>query len=96
MMNQYQILGHLDYPARYLPLTLDSYKKHAALVGNILEILIKRGKALELHTAKLDVEKHFQIMSWIVKAYVDKGGTMVSVGSDAHSTEAIMRNYDKA
>lgn len=95
-MNQYQILGHLDYPARYLPLTLDSYKKHEALVDSILEVLIKRHKALELNTAKLDMEKHFDIMSWVVEKYVHKGGKMVSVGSDAHRTEAIMRNYDKA
>jgi histidinol-phosphatase (PHP family) len=92
-MKQYQVLGHLDYPARYLPLTVENYMELTELVDAILAILISRGKALELNTAKLDTPKHYKIMQWILKRYVKMGGYLITVGSDAHHLEAIARNY---
>jgi len=95
-MEQYQVLAHLDYPARYTPFTLQDYMENADLVEEVLIALIKRRKALELNTARLDRPENFRIMEWILQQYTRLGGYMVTVGSDAHKLEAIGRNFDRA
>jgi len=66
------------------------------LVEEVLIALIKRRKALELNTARLDRPENFRIMEWILQQYTRLGGYMVTVGSDAHKLEAIGRNFDRA
>jgi len=95
-MEQYQVLAHLDYPARYTAFTLQDYVQNADLVEKVLRTLIERRKALELNTARLDKPENFKIMQWILQQYTNLGGYMVTVGSDAHKLEAIGRNFDRA
>lgn len=76
----YDTLGHIPYPLRYM-------NGHAAIhpwldrVSGILEAVISRGKALEVNTYR-----GRSIGEWIpiLERYRDLGGTLLTVGSDAH------------
>jgi histidinol-phosphatase (PHP family) len=91
--------GHLDYVVRYGP-TKDRnyrYEQYRDLIDPMLELLISRGKALELNTAPFGKGCLQQNpCEDILKRYRALGGEMVTVGSDAHVPENIALAFDRA
>ena len=88
--DDFDVLGHLDYPIRYAP-ECDknySYEKYRDLIDEILRTLIEKGKGLEVNTAgyrKYDL-KDVHPRREILKSYKEMGGKIVTVGSDSHIT----------
>lgn len=80
----YDILGHINYPLRYMRrdghpvVLLEHYKDR---VAEILRTVIRTGHSMEVNTCRgLTVEdwRDFLLL------YRDLGGTQVTTGSDAH------------
>ena len=96
--DDFDVLGHFDYISRYGPYkekTL-TYRSFADQFDAFFKIAIEKGKALELNTRSFlpaggqtpprfdpDVYKRFREM----------GGDMVALGSDAHTTEQLGRDF---
>lgn len=78
----YDSFGHIIYPFRYLPpdspIQLANYMEQ---VTAILENLIKHDKAFELNTTQ---GKTMDIWTPILTRYHELGGTLLTIGSDAH------------
>lgn len=95
--DNFDILGHFDYIARYSPYNQHSleYSDFPDHLDEILRILIDKGKILEINTntyrerngrtTKLDLN--------ILKRYKELGGEALSLGSDAHEKERIGDNF---
>ena len=83
----YDCCAHLDYVVRY-GYEKDkyySYEKYREPIDEILEILVKRGTALEVNTAGLRKGlKYVHPYPEILKTYKKMGGRKISIGSDAH------------
>ena len=91
-------LAHLTYPVRYIKgnynidVDLNDYK---AQIDEILELLIKDDKALELNTSGLGMKIHnFLPGIEIIKRFADMGGKYVTIGSDSHFREKIGNYID--
>ncbi|NPV88179.1 histidinol-phosphatase HisJ family protein [Coprothermobacteraceae bacterium] len=93
-MEQYQVLAHLDYPLRYLPLTETELRKHENLLDRILKVVIDKRKALEVNTAPLALLGRFHPPTWVLQRYRELGGELISIGSDAHRREGIAQGYE--
>lgn len=97
--SDYDVYGHLDYVVRYGP-GRDrnySYAKYRDLLDRILSLLLERGKGIELNTAGLrkglrDVHPCRDALS----RYRQLGGTLVTVGSDAHRPEDVAADFARA
>lgn len=86
---KFDVLGHLTLPLRYLnenrgwSLSFDRFEKE---VAQIFSILIDRGLGIEVNTNRgktpLPDEK------WL-RLYAQMGGEIVTLGTDAHSTEFV-------
>ncbi len=84
----YDVLAHLDCPRRYINgkyhrgVSLDAYYD---VIDAILTEVINRGKSLELNSSGIG-EYYGQFMpnGDILARYADLGGTMITLGSDAH------------
>ncbi len=91
--------GHLDYVVRYGK-NKDGdyhYKDFADLIDPMLQILIEKGKALEVNTAPLSKGcKDLNPCRDILKRYREMGGEMITVGSDAHTPDRIALDFDRA
>lgn len=83
----YQALGHLDYVVRY-GYEKDreySYERFQDVIDPILREIVDRKIALEVNTAGLT-----KGMAWpnphpdVIRRYLELGGTMITLGSDAH------------
>lgn len=95
----FDVYGHLDYVVRY-GATKDEhyhYEQYKDIFGSILEILIEKGKGLEVNTGAIGYHlKDLNPCKEILKRYKELGGELVTIGSDAHAPKDIARGFDRA
>ena len=93
---EYDILGHIDLLKRYAFELLGNYEFHdfKGILSEILENVIRRGKAIEVNTSGLDsgAKELFPSIE-VLKLYKELGGKLITIGSDAHNTEKLGNNY---
>lgn len=89
--SDYDVLAHLTYPLRYITCR-DKVKVDFKIIEKeikeILQIIIKRNKALELNTSNV-VDKFFMPGEEILKLYREMGGELITLGSDAHVCQKV-------
>ena len=96
--SEYDTLGHIDYPLRYFYTACGEIlelEEHAERLDEVLRIVIARGKSLELNTATLR-KGYPNLMEGAIRRYKELGGTLVTVGSDAHTTGDLQSHFDLA
>lgn len=96
-------LGHITYPYRYLN---EARRQREILVrpenfdadaDAVFEALIRRGKALELNTGSiLRTEADRALNARYIKRYRELGGELVTIGSDAHSPDRVGSGWEAA
>ena len=96
--DNFDSLSHIDYPCRYLKyddneLYLSDFSNY---FDEIFNIIIKKGKVIELNTKRLNNEKSTKELTKIYKRYKELGGKYVTIGSDAHNKESIGANLEVA
>ena len=92
-------LGHLTYPLRYIqgdhgiPVDLS---KHRERIDAIFQALIEKGKALELNTSGLRQKIGRTLPDLpLLRRYRELGGKLVTLGSDAHCTGDLGKGIDE-
>ena len=97
-VEDFDVLGHIDYICRVAPyenaeIDEETFKPQ---VDEVLKILLERGKILELNTRRLNNKIAVEGLKWLYKRYKDFGGEFVTIGSDAHTVNAVGANFDVA
>ena len=102
MINEvdFDIMAHLTCPLRYIVgkygINLD-LKKYEAQICKILDRVIEKSIAVEINTSELSGNYgSFMPDEWIVSKFKEKGGYIVTLGSDAHVSENVAKDFDKA
>ncbi|MCR4925192.1 MAG: histidinol-phosphatase HisJ family protein [Clostridiales bacterium] len=86
--NGFDTLAHLTYPLRYIKgengIDVDM-GKYMDIIDEILKLLAKNGKALEINTSGLRQKINSLLPDEdIIKRFKSFGGEFVTIGSDAH------------
>ena len=86
-------LGHIDYIARYAryadpEVYYSEFREH---IDEILIVLARKGKALEINTRRLVSKEAIEILMPIYRRFYEVGGRSVTIGSDAHRVTEIGR-----
>lgn len=89
----FDILGHLTYPMRYIcgecGITLDM-SRWDGIIREIFCTLISRGKGIEINTSGLRQKYGLTFPSLeYIRLYRELGGEIITLGSDAHRTSDI-------
>lgn len=95
-VKDFDSFGHLDYIVRYVPskTKYNCLKMYPELIEAILKELIKRGKALEVNTSGYAKNGASNPNMDIVKLYLELGGELITIGSDAHEANNLGANFD--
>lgn len=97
--SDFDVYGHLDYVVRYGP-SMDqnySYAQYQDIFDEILKLLLKKGKGIELNTGGIKSGmKDFHPCMEVLKRYRELGGEMITIGSDSHDAKHIAAHFDKA
>ncbi len=86
---KFSSLSHLTFPLRFISGDFGGHEvdisRYDTIIGKILETVIKSGIALEINTSGIRKGLHVPMPSLDYAArYYEKGGRMITVGSDAH------------
>jgi histidinol-phosphatase (PHP family) len=86
--DQFAVLAHIDYPARYWPADLGPFDPGAFEdeYRDTLRSLADSGRALEINT-------QLPLAPRVVQWWRDVGGEAVTFGSDAHDPETVARGF---
>jgi len=98
VIEDFDVLGHLDYTVRYgTHRERDySYQKYSDKIDYILKHLISHGKGIEMNTAGLRYGlPFFHPHPDVLKRYMELGGEILTLGSDAHKPEQIAYAFDE-
>ena len=92
-LEDFDIMGHFDYIARYAPYTKTSilYKDFSDIFDEMFRYIIQEGKALEINTKSYqDFDGRRPVLDTdILKRYREMGGEIISFGSDSHSPDKV-------
>ena len=97
-VNDFDILGHIDYICRaatYDDTSID-YDRFKTEIDKVLKIVVERDKVLELNTRRLSDKKFFNELKPVYESYKNFGGKYVTIGSDAHRAEVVGNYFDDA
>lgn len=97
--DDFDVLGHLTYITkckahpcpRVIP--LDEYR---SLITQIMTVLIKKGKGIEVNTSAIDRFDAFLPDREYLQLFHDLGGRIVTVGSDAHNAKRVGQHTARA
>lgn len=91
-------VAHITFPFKYIsPENNVDVKAYYPHIKEIMDIAISRGMALELNTSASNRGMmEFMPNRDLLKEYKKLGGKMITLGSDAHVTSSIGRNFDNA
>ncbi len=96
----YDVMAHLTCPLRYIN---GKYRRgvdagrYAEQIERILTLVIERSLALEVNTSGIGTAYGELLPDrWIVKRYRELGGSLITLGSDAHVPENVGKGFDDA
>ena len=92
------VLAHIDYIARYAAYEDPSlnYDEFAQDIDEVLRALVVTDTVLELNTKRLTGWDAIKELMPIYCRYRELGGRYITIGSDAHTPDAIGRNFHLA
>ena len=97
--DDYDVLGHLSYicKARAHPDPKPLYlKDHREIVDEIMKVLVRKGKGMEINTSGVDRCGDFLPGEAFFRRFKELGGEIVTIGSDAHNTQRVGQYSDRA
>jgi len=95
----FDILGHLDVPARGSFEHYERYEpqKYEAWIRPVLRNCIEHGIALDINTSALRRRAQILLPGLdILRWYMEMGGARVTLGSDAHRVDQMALHFDVA
>ena len=92
-IDDFHTFGHLDYIPRYAPFGDYEYAEFHDIIDEILKLLIKKNKALEINTSGFVTEGRPYPRKEVIDRYLALGGTQFTYGSDAHRVEDLARYF---
>ena len=92
------VLGHIDYISRYAPYDDPevSYGAFQEDIDRILRAAIETDTVLELNTRRLGSRLACKELMPVYARYRELGGRYVTLGSDAHTSDAVAVNFGAA
>lgn len=92
LFDNFDVYGHIDYIIRYVPSgqRFYSYGDYSDLLDAILIRLIQKGKGIECNTGGFKYGLgHPNPHEDLLKRYLELGGEILTIGSDAHAPEHV-------
>lgn len=95
-MHGCQIMSHFDYGFRVHQLTAADLAPYEPKLMQIFALCVQKGLAFELNSKSLGKYQNADLYEWAIPRYQSLGGTLFSLGSDAHRVSEHFANFDQS
>lgn len=93
----YSVVGHIGYVSKNSPFHAPlCYEDYADLIDEILKEAIQTGHGIEVNTSTYGVFSDPMPSPDIIRRYLQLGGEIITIGSDAHLKERVGGNFSDA
>lgn len=94
------IMAHITCPFRYIVgkygINVD-IRKYEGQIDKILDCIIEKSISMEINTSGIGTAfGTFMPSEWIIQKFKEKGGYLVTLGSDAHVAQCIGKGFAQA
>lgn len=88
-------LGHIDYIARYARFENPeiNYSQFKPCIDKVLRVAIDKGLAIEINTKREYTKAVLASIVPIYQRFAELGGSLVTIGSDAHAASGIGNQF---
>lgn len=90
------IMAHFDYGFRIHKLSVKHLKPYEDKLKAIFKECIKQNMAFEINSKSLYVYDKYDLYEWAIPVYQELGGTLFSLGSDAHTADEHQLKFDQS
>ena len=91
-----QVLAHIDFGMRIIDLPLQLLNIREDRIVEVMQKLIDKKMAFEVNTRSLYQYDNESMYEVFLSVYKGLGGELISLGSDTHSTNMYMFEFDRA
>ncbi|MBE5781497.1 MAG: histidinol-phosphatase HisJ family protein [Clostridiales bacterium] len=90
-LENFDVVAHINFFSRACPYADKEirYSDAPDAIDTVLKAMVERGKGLEVNTSSYGKFGFFMPGDTIVKRYLELGGEVITIGSDAHSADAL-------
>lgn len=97
MAGEVDVLAHFDYGFRVHDITAEDLEKYAKEdLIDVFNFIIEHGIAFELNTSSMYKHQNLSLYHWAIKYYLELGGKLFTLASDAHRSADYQRNFADA
>lgn len=94
-MKNCQIMAHFDYGFRVHDVSSETFESYKEPLVRVFKKAIKNDFAFELNGKSIEKYGTLDLYKWAIPAYIELGGTIFSLGSDAHNAAEHFMAFDK-
>ncbi len=90
------VVSHLTCPLRYINSKFGrgaDITRFEPKIEKVLKLIVDKSLALEVNTS---CDEFLMPEEWIIKKYAELGGELVTLGSDAHVSQNVGKDFDRA
>lgn len=95
-IDRFDVFGHLDHIARYGDYGDYDYLEYRDAIDAVLIALIERGRGIEINTSGYRHLGRPYPKKEVIERFLELGGKRITIGSDAHRTKDLGRDFDRA
>jgi histidinol-phosphatase (PHP family) len=96
--DDYNVIGHIGYASRFCKneqSKIITYSDYSDIIDEILKKIIAKGKGIEVNTYGIRTTGDTLPSQTIVKRYKQLGGDIITIGSDAHTTDRVGEHVEQ-
>lgn len=93
-MRDCQIMAHFDYGFRVHNVSAETFESYKEPLKRVFKKAIENDFAFELNGKSIAKYGTLDLYKWAIPAYIELGGTIFSLGSDAHNASEHFIAFD--
>ena len=91
----FHILAHFDFGFRIHDFDVSEIGPYEERLNQVFQTVINKGMAFEINSKSIFTHNNRALYEWGIERYIDLGGTLFTLGSDAHHPADYMLEFEE-
>lgn len=93
--DDFHILAHFDFGFRIHDFDVSEIGPYEKRLNQVFQTVIDKGMALEINSKSIFTHGNRELYEWGIQRYIELGGSLFTLGSDAHHPADYMLEFEE-